>query len=108
MKALIPTKTLSETLGHVERVIPNRSSNPGLSLLKVEIEDGRLTFSGSNMDIDVRSVVETDVRGRGELACRPASSPRWSGRCRPTPSNSRSATPSSRCGRGASPRASSS
>jgi len=68
MKVIIPTKTLTETLGHVERVIPSRSSNPGLSLLKVEIDDGRLTFSGSNMDIDVRSVVETDVIGRAEVA----------------------------------------
>ncbi|MBW6454362.1 MAG: DNA polymerase III subunit beta [Trueperaceae bacterium] len=68
MKVIIPTKTLTETLGHVERVIPSRSSNPGLSLLKVEIDDGRLTFSGSNMDIDVRSVVETDVTGRAEVA----------------------------------------
>ncbi len=68
MKVHIATKTLAETLGHVDRVIPNRSSNPGLSLLKVDLEDGRLTFSGSNMDIDVRSIVEADVRGNGSVA----------------------------------------
>lgn len=68
MKVHIATKTLTETLGHVDRVIPNRSSNPGLSLLKIDLEDGRLTFSGSNMDIDVRAVVEADVRGHGSVA----------------------------------------
>lgn len=68
MKATLATKTLTETLGHVERVIPSRSSNPGLSLLRVQIDDGTLTFSGSNMDIDVRSVVAADVKGSGDIA----------------------------------------
>lgn len=68
MKVHIATKTLTEALGHVERVIPNRSSNPGLSLLRVDLEEGRLTFNGSNMDVDVRSTVEADVRGNGSVA----------------------------------------
>jgi DNA polymerase-3 subunit beta len=68
MKAIIATKTLTDALAHVERVIPSRSSNPGLSLLKVELEAGQLTFSGSNMDIDVRAVVAADGEGSVQIA----------------------------------------
>ncbi len=68
MRVHIPTKTLTETLGHVERIIPARSSNPGLSLLRIEMGDGRLVLSGSNLDMDVRAVVEAEVRGEGEIA----------------------------------------
>jgi DNA polymerase III subunit beta len=68
MKATIATKTLTEALAHVERVIPSRSSNPGLSLLKLDLEAGQLTFSGSNMDIDVRAVIPADVVGEMHVA----------------------------------------
>ena len=68
MKATIATKTLTEALAHVERVIPSRSSNPGLSLLKIDLEVGQLTFSGSNMDIDVRAVIPADVEGAMQVA----------------------------------------
>lgn len=68
MKATIATKTLTDALAHVERVIPSRSSNPGLSLLKVDLGVGQLTFSGSNMDIDVRAVVAADATGEMQVA----------------------------------------
>jgi DNA polymerase III subunit beta len=68
MRVRIPTKVLAETLSHVERVIPARSSNPGLSLLRIEIDEGRLVFSGSNLDVDVRAVAAADVHGSGEIA----------------------------------------
>ena len=68
MRVRIPTKILAETLGHVERVIPGRSSNPGLSLLRIEIDEGELVFSGSNLDVDVRAVAVADVHGTGEVA----------------------------------------
>lgn len=68
MKVHIPTKILAETLGHVDRVIPARSVNPGLNLVRIDLEEGLLTFSGSNMDIDVRSVVGADVEGTGSVA----------------------------------------
>jgi DNA polymerase III subunit beta len=68
MRVHLPTKTLNESLGHVERIIPARSSNPGLSLLRLSVRDGRLVLSGSNLDLDVRAVVEADVRGHGDVA----------------------------------------
>ncbi len=68
MRVHLPTKTLNEALGHVERIIPARSSNPGLSLLRLSVSDGRLVLSGSNLDMDVRAVIEADVRGDGDVA----------------------------------------
>ncbi|TVR92351.1 MAG: DNA polymerase III subunit beta [Trueperaceae bacterium] len=68
MRVHLATKTLTEALGHVERIIPSRSSNPGLSLLRIAFTEGRLVLSGSNLDLDVRAVVEADVRGEGEVA----------------------------------------
>lgn len=68
MKAIVPTKTLTESLGHVERIIPSRSSNPGLSLLRIHLEPGRVVMSGSNMDIDVRAAVAADVSELRDVA----------------------------------------
>jgi DNA polymerase III subunit beta len=68
MRVHLPTKTLAETLGHVERIIPARSSNPGLSLLRIDVRDDQLVLSGSNLDLDVRAIVEADVRGDGAVA----------------------------------------
>lgn len=68
MKVHLPTKTLADALGHVERIIPPRSSNPGLSLLRLAASEGQLVLSGSNLDLDVRAVIEADVRGDGEVA----------------------------------------
>ena len=67
MRVHLATKTLTEALGHVERIIPSRSSNPGLSLLRLAFADGQMVLSGSNLDLDVRAVVEADVRGEGEI-----------------------------------------
>ena len=68
MRVHIPTKTLSEALGHVERIIPTRSSNPGLSLLRLQVRQNQLVLSGSNLDLDVRAVVDADVQGEGDIA----------------------------------------
>jgi DNA polymerase III subunit beta len=68
MRVHTPTKTLSEALGHVERIVPSRSSNPGLSLLRIDLEDGHVILSGSNLDLDIRARVAADVRGEGSVA----------------------------------------
>lgn len=68
MRVHIPTKTLTEALGHVERIVPSRSSNPGLSLLRIDLEETHLVLSGSNLDLDVRARIEADVRGDGSVA----------------------------------------
>lgn len=68
MKVHVPRKELSDTLGYVERVIPNRSSNPGLHLIKLELSERGLIFSGSNMDIDILAKLSADVEGSGTFA----------------------------------------
>ena len=68
MKVQVPKKYLADTLGHVERIIPARSSNPGLSLLRIQLNDNELTFSGSNMDIDIQATLNADVTGSGQFA----------------------------------------
>ncbi len=68
MNVHVPRKQLADSLGHVERIIPNRSSNPGLSLLRLELSEDKLIFSGSNMDIDIQATLKADVEGSGQLA----------------------------------------
>lgn len=68
MKVHVPKKQLAETLSHVERVIPNRSSNPGLSLLKLDLTNDHIVFTGSNMDIDIQARLPADVDGTGTYA----------------------------------------
>lgn len=61
MRVLVPQKSLAETLAAVERVVPSRSSNPGMNLVKVDIGHDGLVMSGSNMDVDIRAEVAADV-----------------------------------------------
>jgi DNA polymerase-3 subunit beta len=68
MKVHVPTNTLAETLAHVERVIPARSSNPGLSYLRIALKNDQLTFSGTNMEIDIEARLTADVQGEGTFA----------------------------------------
>ncbi|CAN5652314.1 DNA polymerase III subunit beta [soil metagenome] len=72
MNVQVPKRQLLDSLGHVERIIPSRSSNPSLSLLKLELTDSLtdsgLTFSGSNMDLDIESRLPADVKGTGTVA----------------------------------------
>jgi DNA polymerase III subunit beta len=68
MKVHVPKKTLADTLAHVERIIPSRSSNPGLSLLRIDARDDGIELSGSNMDVDIRARFAADTRGEGSYA----------------------------------------
>ena len=68
MDVQVPKKQLADSLGHVERIIPSRSSNPGLSLLRIELAEKALVFSGSNMEIDIEARVAADVSGEGQFA----------------------------------------
>lgn len=68
MRIQVPKKQLGDSLASVERIIPNRSSNPGLSLVRVAIAEEGVTFTGSNMDIDIRAFVPADTEGEGEVA----------------------------------------
>jgi len=63
MVVRVAKKVLADTLAHVERIIPSRSSNPGLSLLRLDVKSGAIELSGSNMDIDIKARMPADVDG---------------------------------------------
>lgn len=68
MKVLVPKKSLADTLARVERIVPSRSSNPGLSLLRIDVTEDGMELSGSNMDVDIRARFAVDAPGRGSYA----------------------------------------
>ena len=63
MKVHLSTKALAGTVAHLERVIPPRSSNPGLSSLLVRLTESELIFSGTNMEIDLEAKLTADTSG---------------------------------------------
>ena len=68
MRVQLPKKYLNDVLGHAERIIPNKSSNPSLSLLGLQVQDDVLSLSGSNMDIDIKARLRADIEGSGKFA----------------------------------------
>jgi len=61
MEVKIPKKTLADSLSHVERIIPNRTSNPNLSLLFLETEKDNIILRGSNLEIDIEAKLAADI-----------------------------------------------
>ncbi|HHO56068.1 MAG TPA: DNA polymerase III subunit beta [Trueperaceae bacterium] len=61
MEVQIPKKYLADSLSHIERIIPNRSSNPNLSLLFIEVKDNKIILRGSNLEIDIESSLSADI-----------------------------------------------
>lgn len=68
MKVQVPTKTLGTTLAHLERIIPARSSNPGLSSLLFRITGEQVILSGTNLEIDLEAYLTADAVGEGSWA----------------------------------------
>lgn len=68
MKVHVPRKNLADSLGHVERIIPSRSSNPALSLVRLKLSEGKLDLSGSNLDMDIEVTIPADVSQEGLYA----------------------------------------
>lgn len=68
MKVQVSKKALAERFAHVERIVPARSSNPGLNLVRIDLGDDQLRFVGSNLDLDVRTALPADVSGEGAVA----------------------------------------
>jgi DNA polymerase-3 subunit beta len=68
MIAHVSRKQLADALSSVERIVPSRSSNPNLSLVKLELAEGVLTLSGSNLDIDIQAALTVDTRDEGSWA----------------------------------------
>tara|TARA_Y100001960_G_scaffold327219_1_gene413085 strand:+ start:175 stop:1266 length:1092 start_codon:yes stop_codon:yes gene_type:complete len=63
----VQKKQLATTLGNVVRIIPSRTSNPGLGILNTKITDKSIIICGSNMEIDIEATIPADVTGTGSF-----------------------------------------
>ena len=68
MKLTLATKALVDALARVERIIPSRSNHAGATLIAIDLAPGSATFSGTNLDLDVRAQIAADVSDTGRYA----------------------------------------
>lgn len=61
MKIHTPKKALVSALEQLTRIIPTRSTNPALTALRVRIVPAGLELSGTNLEIDLRVLVDADL-----------------------------------------------
>ncbi|KQR25581.1 DNA polymerase III subunit beta [Deinococcus sp. Leaf326] len=61
MRVQITKRTLSEALGLLERVIPTRSTNPLLTMLRMDASETGLTLSGTNLEVDLACFAPAEV-----------------------------------------------
>ena len=59
----LPKKYLKDALNTLNRVIPNKSSNPSLSLLNVKTENDKLILSGTNLSTSIQAPLPADIEG---------------------------------------------
>lgn len=67
-QAIIPRRAFIEAFGLINSVVPARSSNPGLTMVVIEAEDGALRLQGSSLDIDAETTLTGDIDGSGRYA----------------------------------------
>ncbi|MEM6427903.1 MAG: DNA polymerase III subunit beta [Deinococcota bacterium] len=75
MRIHLPKKHLADVLGHIERIVPARSSTPGLNLVHMELTTSaevssqwQVSFQGSNMDMDIEAVLNVSTEDDAALA----------------------------------------
>ncbi len=68
MKVHLSTKQLASALSSLERIVPSRSSNPGLTYILVSLDQDRLTLGGTNMEMDLEMQLTADAAGNGSWA----------------------------------------
>lgn len=67
MKLSVTRDNLHAGLGAVSATIPTKTTLPVLSNILVEAEDGKLTLSGTDLDISVSVTIEADVTEPGSV-----------------------------------------
>lgn len=67
MEVRIPKRTLAEGLSILERIIPNRSSNPILTYLPLELNQQGLILRGTNGEVDIEVQLPAEIQGVGEV-----------------------------------------
>lgn len=63
MQVRLPKRSFAEALGMLERVIPNRASNPALTHLRLEATEEGLLLQGTNGELDMELRVPAEVTG---------------------------------------------
>ncbi|AEB10767.1 DNA polymerase III subunit beta [Marinithermus hydrothermalis] len=63
MRVRIPKRTLAEAIGILERIIPNRSSNPVITQLFLQGHSSGLTLRGTNGEVDLELTVTAETEG---------------------------------------------
>ncbi|GBC82654.1 DNA polymerase III subunit beta [bacterium HR10] len=71
MRATIEKQQLHRELGLVERVVERRTTIPVLAYVRMEVADGRVVFTGTDLDVSLRAGCEAEVTEPG-VACLPA------------------------------------
>src|ERR1700744_2824259 len=65
MKITIERAALLRALGHVQSVVERRNTIPILSNVLMKAENGRLSLSATDMDLEVVEVVPAQITGEG-------------------------------------------
>lgn len=63
----VDRSVLLKSLAHVQSVVEKRNTIPVLSNVKIEVKDGTLNLSATDMDIAITESVEASVKKEGEL-----------------------------------------
>src|SRR5271155_51947 len=66
MKLTIERGALLRALGHVQSVVERRNTIPILSNVLMKAENGRLTLSATDMDLEIVEVVQAQLNGEGK------------------------------------------
>ena len=68
MRVLVPKKSLADALARVERIVPSRSSNPGLSLMRIDVRDDAVWIRGRHATVSLTLDARDNVKLRSALA----------------------------------------
>ena len=66
MEIRIPKKTLADALTMLERIIPNRHSNPILTYLPLRSDERGLVLQGTNGEVDLEISLPAEIQGEGQ------------------------------------------
>jgi DNA polymerase-3 subunit beta len=66
MKITIERAALLRALGHVQSVVERRNTIPILSNVLLRAENGRLSLSATDMDLEIVEVVQAEIRREGK------------------------------------------
>lgn len=61
-------REFKDALGRVARIIPNRSANPGLTLVQIAFTPGAITLTGSSNDSSMQVRIPSDTQTEGSFA----------------------------------------